>query len=346
MRFRNRKMNQLLSIIFVLLLMNGVAEANDSCFPGDIVDITIAVLENPENAVMILFHLEYDHEALQAINSNTVRMDRGSLFDSEGISVGKSLILSFCVQKGAAGEYPIRIVVDQAVNIDEQYVAVPVFNTPIICVANELVPNVIPGEYIALGTYPQTAEGTDNTPIEWLVLDVKDNKALLVSRYALDCKPYDNVFRNITWEECSLRAWLNNQFIRKAFSASEQEAIMTTAVDNSRNQGNKGYNTDGGYNTPDKIFLLSYMEAWQYFTDNITRECIPTDYAINRGADVNPDNMTNGQSTCAWWLRSPGDFQLRAIFIDCNGFSDSSIVNYNGKAVRPALWIDLNAEVF
>ena len=27
------------------------------------------------------------------------------------------------------------------------------------------------GSYITFGTYPQTADGTDSTPIEWLVLD-------------------------------------------------------------------------------------------------------------------------------------------------------------------------------
>ena len=34
---------------------------------------------------------------------------------------------------------------------------------------------VQPGNYITFGYYPQTADGTDNTPIEWLVLDVDED---------------------------------------------------------------------------------------------------------------------------------------------------------------------------
>lgn len=45
-------------------------------------------------------------------------------------------------------------------------------------------------DYVYFGHYPQTEKGLDRTPIEWLVLDVKDNKLLLISRYILDCMPY------------------------------------------------------------------------------------------------------------------------------------------------------------
>ena len=55
------------------------------------------------------------------------------------------------------------------------------------------------GDYIIFGHYPRTAEGTDDTPIQWLVLAREGNKALLISRYALDCQPYHSSLESMTW---------------------------------------------------------------------------------------------------------------------------------------------------
>ena len=117
------------------------------------------------------------------------------------------------------------------------------------------------GNYVTFGEYPQTADGKDMTPIEWLVLARDGNKALLISRYALDAKRYNNS-NTEKWETCTLRTWLNGTFYNKAFSSAEQAAILTTSVDNSSNQGYWGRS---GGNTQDKVFLLSYAEANKYF---------------------------------------------------------------------------------
>lgn len=76
---------------------------------------------------------------------------------------------------------------------------------------------------MSFGKYEQdnnTSNGKEK--IEWLVLEVKDGKALVISKYALDCKPYNTSSTNVTWETCSLRNWLNNDFINSAFSATEK----------------------------------------------------------------------------------------------------------------------------
>lgn len=92
------------------------------------------------------------------------------------------------------------------------------------------------GNYVTFGTYPQTKAGNDATPIEWLVLARDGDKALLISRYALDAQPYNKDYTSVTWETCTLRTWLNGTFYNKAFSSAEQAAILTTNVDNSKNQ--------------------------------------------------------------------------------------------------------------
>ena len=55
------------------------------------------------------------------------------------------------------------------------------------------------GDVIRFGTYPQTADGTDKTPIEWLMLDVIGDKALVISMYGLDTQPYNTEYKDITW---------------------------------------------------------------------------------------------------------------------------------------------------
>ena len=52
------------------------------------------------------------------------------------------------------------------------------------------------GQIVTLGHYPQTAEGTDQTAIEWIVLDYDEvnHKALLLSRYGLDAMAYNKKY--------------------------------------------------------------------------------------------------------------------------------------------------------
>ena len=70
---------------------------------------------------------------------------------------------------------------------------------------------------ITFGKYEQDNNvGNGREDIEWLVLDVKDNKALIISKYGLDCQPYNASQAEVTWENCTLRKWLNDNFLSKA----------------------------------------------------------------------------------------------------------------------------------
>lgn len=150
------------------------------------------------------------------------------------------------------------------------------------------------GNHVFFGHYPQSRSGNDNTPIEWLVLefDKDSHKALLLSLYGLDAKPFHNKDAKITWENCDLRKWLNNSFLNKAFTTTEQDAILLTDVDNGKKQGYSEWNTNGGKNTKDKIFLLSYAEAKKYFSvtlsgdKNVNSRVEPTAFALKQGAYI------------------------------------------------------------
>ena len=188
------------------------------------------------------------------------------------------------------------------------------------------------GSYIYFGEYEQdNNESTGKEAIEWLVLDKQEDRMLVVSRYGLDCQPYNTELKEVTWETCSLHDWLNSEFFKEAFNSEEKDAILLSTVTDDANQA---------YDTADRVFLLSTWEAEIYFADNAARACSGTPYCYAQGA-----SKKEGTGTCMWWLRSSSSFSLSApgvsyvgsiaaygigISYDCDYFS-----------VRPAMWIDL-----
>ncbi len=207
-------------------------------------------------------------------------------------------------------------------------------------------------DYVTFGHYPQTAAGTDRTPIEWLVLEVQGDKALLISRYGLDVKPYNEKYVDITWEKCTLRAWLNGTFLNKAFTAQERSGIMLTDVDNGNSQGYGNWSTSNGNDTQDKVFLLSYAEAYKYLgvtyndSRNMKSRVAPTAYALEQGAWKSENKTADGTNAGWWWLRSPGNSQIYAANVGNDGSLDYDDVNDDSGCVRPALWINLESDIF
>ncbi len=194
------------------------------------------------------------------------------------------------------------------------------------------------GNYIKFGAYEQdnnTSNGKED--VEWLVLEVKDGKALVISKYALDCKPYNTIYTDVTWETCTLRKWLNSNFLGVAFSADEKAMIPTVTVSADKNPE---YSTNPGNTTQDQVFLLSITEANKYFSSDSARQCKPTEYAVAGGAYVSSSN-----GNCWWWLGSPGNYQNYAAYVNSDGdvLGGGNFVNIVSCAVRPALWIDLNS---
>ncbi len=209
------------------------------------------------------------------------------------------------------------------------------------------------GNYVTVGHYPQTSGGNDSTEIEWLVLARDENKALLISRYGLDAKPYNEKLVDITWEKCTLRTWLNGTFLNQAFTAEEQKGILLTNVDNGSSQGYNKWSTSGGNNTQDRVFLLSCSEANKYLgvtyddSENTKSRVAPTAYAIKQGAYTSSSNKTaEGTASGWWWLRSPGYDRGVAACVHDDGSLYGYDVNDGSGCVRPALWINLESDIF
>lgn len=206
------------------------------------------------------------------------------------------------------------------------------------------------GDHIMFGNYQQKTDAGPE-PIEWRVLEINDDKALIISEYLLEPHVYNIEMEDITWEDSSLRIWLNGDFYDTAFSASEKSHIKTVTI---KNPDNPLYGTPGGNDTEDNVFCLSLEEVQIYFADANDRMAALTDYAISRGASVNEDNkLENGMKTGWWWLRTPASSANRAAEVDCFGNIDTVInddrvdgclVFSEGISIRPAVWITLTDE--
>lgn len=199
------------------------------------------------------------------------------------------------------------------------------------------------GDVISFGSYEQdndTSNGKED--IEWIVLAKEDNKLLVISWNALDCRPYNMEYEDTTWENCTLRKWLNEDFFNAAFSDWEKGVIPTITVSADKNPD---YTTNPGSDTQDKVFLLSITEANEYFQNDEDRICVPSAYAIANGAFTGGSYTKDNTATCVWWLRSPGNVQKRAARVDSIGdvYSYGKNVRLVDVCVRPAMWIDLNA---
>ncbi len=143
-------------------------------------------------------------------------------------------------------------------------------------------PSLEPGETVFFGSFEQDGIVENGPePIEWIVLDVRDGAAYLLSRYELAFMEYDdgefNMSEGVDWEHCSLRAWLNGDFLNSAFGEDEPAAIRLTTIENA---DNPNYGTRGGADTGDHVFLPSIEEITRYFPEPEDRVALPTMQAI------------------------------------------------------------------
>ena len=184
-------------------------------------------------------------------------------------------------------------------------------------------------------------------PIKWRVLSVNGNDAFLLADQNLDAKLYNEKDTSVTWATCTLRTWLNDTFLNTAFTSAEQVAIKNTTV---VNDDNPYYDTEGGENTTDKVYLLSIAEAsntgygfnGEFRTDSETREAKNTAYAKECGAWTSTSTEYEGNG--CWWLRSPGDYSDLASSVSDNGYGYGLDDVYKDIiAVRPALHLNLSS---
>jgi len=173
---------------------------------------------------------------------------------------------------------------------------------------------------------------------DWIVLDIQNGKVLLLAADVLETRAYNDTHTTVTWETCTLRAYLNSTFY-ESFSEGDRSRIALTRNTNPNNTwgsyNGQQFNTPGGNPTDDYIFLLSVPEMLEYFPDT--------------KLDNSDGDEIDWSQTFSWWLRSPGGFQSNTAIVMFTG-SDNYVsplgnyvnyFDYSSGGVYPALWIKL-----
>ncbi len=271
----------------------------------------------------------------------------------------------------------------------------------IYSISNPVINNgVTTWSCVYFGNYYQSNENTKE-PIKWRVLSVDGDDAFLLADQNLDCQQYNitdakSIFTptpaptenpeatatpeptgtpeptvtpeptetpKITWENCTLRSWLNGygsdsnlnekdysseNFLDAAFSPAEQEAIRQTVV---TNEGNPYFTGLGSNSTTDQIYLLSIKEAstfrygfsMNYKGGNDARIATNTAHVAAQNVSMSSADMAD-----SWWLRTPGISLDQAAYVGLGGYGydNGYVVEYRYCAVRPVLHLDLTSSLW
>lgn len=245
-------------------------------------------------------------------------------------------------------------------------------------VSNEFVSveDAVSGNYILYGSYEQDGDTSNGSePIEWIVLDEYENSILVLSRYVIEKKAFNDTDTEVYWSQSSIRSWLNDEFITEAFSDNEAEKIVASILDNPGSSGyfgkfEKNGGTATGNNTEDKVFLLSYADVLKYYEaskvdkyyvyaspDLITKATVASgienvalsqdEYEAFYKEEGWPQECV-GLEGSGWFLRSHGfnsddvmsvgyDGGIRGYYFAYG--ADYESVTFEG-GIRPAMWIE------
>ena len=182
------------------------------------------------------------------------------------------------------------------------------------------------GKIVHLGSFDYDSK---SEALEWIVVDSKDEKALLVSKNAITSMPFCSSSGENGWNKSGIREWLNVQFFDTCFTEDEKGIILSSV------------NATG-----DKVFLLDKEEYQKYSSEEnlgnnntLLMRCQPTPYAIRKGIVVYSNVIY-----CWWWLRGPGEEKTRAPIVSGFGLVANEPIYKTGGGIRPALWINLHIE--
>lgn len=243
-----------------------------------------------------------------------------------------------------------------------------------------LEPAIHPGDTVTFGHYEQdydTSNGPE--PIQWKVLDVQGDKALIISEKVLACGLHRSTVCDghdyTTWETSLIRSWMNDDFYDAAFTDTEKKAIQLTDVKDEANPYMDDIATrpntynwsamEPGADTQDYVFALSVNEFEKYFSNPESAKAEATEVAKvgnpyakddrqrkalytggNRALELGFDWITMDGVTWSWWLRtvgpkniSPGNF-LSIVLGDGSLLEEGTCADSCDIGIRPAMWVD------
>ena len=237
------------------------------------------------------------------------------------------------------------------------------------------------GSTLKMGTYEQDGKSSTKDPIEWMVLAVKGDKALVLSKKVLHVGSYFNPY----WIKYKYTYWSKSYIgdfsTNYRGSAPESDATRITGITKS-----KIPMADGSYGSDDDLFKL-HARYWcnttfykSAFTEKERKKIVQTTnsnpknstYGTKGGPDTKDyvfflsydeirtylpaksdrkasltytaKKERNSSADAYYWLRSPGKYRVNAMYVNAEtgGISTyGSDVGHGGGGYRPAMWIKI-----
>jgi hypothetical protein len=184
-------------------------------------------------------------------------------------------------------------------------------------------------------------------PYQWRVLDVVNDRALIITESIVELRWYHNAFVEITWADCALRNYLNGEFLDQ-FSSEEQSRIIPVIHSN---PGNPWFRSAGGADSEDRIFLLSLEEVATYFGDSREKLKQKGKQKWLIDDEHNEKRLAKYNGDFHWWrLRSPGYYGRTSASVNAQGqiyVRGNGVYGRpkDGGGVRPALWLKVDFTV-
>lgn len=188
-----------------------------------------------------------------------------------------------------------------------------------------------PGDIIWMGVLP----------MPWQVLDKKDGKVLVISKYVIDCQAYHSVFYKVHWNDTSICKWLDREFAQNYFSDREKQRIQSVYLGK---KDDSLYMEEQENTVENKLFFLSIPEAEKYFRTEDERRARITSFGKRKIMWASFDVYAH------WWLRTYstdpvgtchvtmyGDTTIHGGTILSNAYDEF----YDHYGVRPAMYINL-----
>ena len=170
---------------------------------------------------------------------------------------------------------------------------------------------------ITFGSYPQNYSLDDKSPIEWYLLEKREDKVILMSKYVLDVHRYDNKI-NSNWKDTSISKFLNGTFYDTAFNNSEKQMIISNP-----------------YKSVGNVFLLNLSEAEGYFSKS--------DTSISSSEFTTYANSQKASIKNSYWLDASNG--VSSLYVKDYYDGNNKYLDVEEKiGVRPCIVLKYNAQ--
>ncbi len=254
------------------------------------------------------------------------------------------------MKKGRGNRY-ISILLAAVMLLSQSLVFCGAYNAGVVN-ASELQHSIYDYDCLYFGRYWQKDTNNDGVvdtkdsklPIRWRILDTDGNTALLLCEYNIDALPFSDP-EKATWQNSSLRTWLNGTFMKTAFNDNEKKAIQTSTV---VTEGDVIIGTSD-VTTTDKIYIPAIEDVTYslYGFSCKTNEKDSARVTVNTGYTATKEGMFGEGEIDTYWLRSKGQYDGEISSVMINGYLNYHVSSDKNNGVRPMLRLNIsNTSIF